>query len=126
MTHEHENIIRNGLNKIVKCYESNYRDYIANLGPEAAKLFKERMDVVDRMKENWEKLIIHYIGLESKSYEPANEIDELNRKIKLNEWQCMMSNMLVLVSGHWDWLCSETEVLENLQGINRIRKSLNV
>ena len=45
MTHEQTNTIREGLNKIAKCYESNYRDYIANLGTDksGSEKFSARM-----------------------------------------------------------------------------------
>ena len=116
MTHEQTNTIREGLNKIAKCYESNYRDYIANLGTDkfGSEKFSARMETVDRMKENWEKLIVHFINLEYKSYKPVDELDRLARELRLNEWQLLMSNTLTLISNHWRWLSQEPQVCSNL------------
>ena len=116
MTHEQIKTIREGLNKIAKCYESNYRDYITNLGADKFGLekFNARMKTVDRMRENWENLIVHFINLEYKSYKPVNEADRLTRELELSEWQCLMSNILVLISGHWAWLDQEPRVCSNI------------
>lgn len=116
MTNEQQTLIREGLNKIVKCYESNYRDYISSLAMDkyAAEKFNARMATVDKMKENWENLIRHFINLCHKTYKPEDELDRLNREIELNNWQCLMSNILVLISRHWAWIGQEPLVLNNL------------
>lgn len=116
MTHEQTKTIREGLNKIAKCYESNYRDYITNLGTNklGSEKFDARMKTVDRMRENWENLIVHFINLEHKSYKPVNETDRLTRDLRLNEWQCLMSDVLVRISNHWAWLSQEPRTCNNL------------
>ena len=116
MTHEQTTTIREGLNKIAKCYESNYRDYITNLGTDkrGSEKFDARMKTVDKMIENWENLIVHFINLEYKSYNPVDEVDRLTRDLRLNEWQCLMSDVLVRISNHWAWLVQEPQAYSNL------------
>ena len=116
MTHEQTTTIREGLNKIAKCYESNYRDYITNLGTDkrGSEKFDARMKTVDKMIENWENLIVHFINLEYKSYNPVDEVDRLTRDLRLNEWQCLMSDVLVRISNHWAWLVQEPQACSNL------------
>lgn len=116
MTHEQTTTIREGLNKIAKCYESNYRDYITNLGTDkrGSEKFDARMKTVDKMIENWKNLIVHFINLEYKSYNPVDEVDRLTRDLRLNEWQCLMSDVLVRISNHWAWLVQEPQVCNNL------------
>lgn len=116
MTHEQEKIIREGLDKIARCFESNYRDYLTNLGTDkfGSEKFDARMETIDRMRENWENLIVHFINLEHKSYKPVDETDRLTRELKLNEWQCLMSGVLVLISNHWAWLVQEPQVCNNM------------
>lgn len=116
MTHEQIKTIREGLDKIAKCYESNYRDYTTNLGTDklGSEKFDARMKIVDRMIENWEKLIVHFINLEYKSYEPVDNLDRATRALRLNEWQCLMSDVLVRISNHWAWLTQEPQACSNL------------
>lgn len=116
MTHEQTKTIREGLSKIAKCYESNYRDYITNLGTDrfGSEKFDARMKIVDRMIENWENLVIHFINLEYKSYKPVDNLDKVTRELKLNEWQCQMSGILALISSHWAWLAQEPRACSNM------------
>lgn len=116
MTHKQQTLIREGLSKIAKCYESNYRDYVSNLGMDkyAAEKFDARMSTVDRMKENWENLIRHFINLSHKTYKPIDELDRLNREIELSNWRCIISNELALIANHWAWIGQEPDACKNL------------
>ena len=116
MTHEQTKTIREGLNKIAKCFESNYRDYITDLGTDklGSEKFDARMKTVDKMIENWENLIVHFINLEYKSYKPVDEADKLTRELRLNEWQCLMRDVLVRISNHWAWLVQEPQACSSL------------
>ena len=116
MTQKQSETIREGLNKIAKCYESNYRDYITNLGTDklGSEKFSARMKTVDRMRENWEKLIVHFINLEYESYNPVDKVDRLTREVRLNEWRCLMSDTLIRISNHWLWLVQEPRTCSNI------------